>query len=610
MLRDGIYRASKQSEISVCRNLNSRQLLSRDRKDGAVWYPTAKLCEQTGVTPPEIGQGGEGGPGAPNPRVQPEEGADRLPAPAEAEPGRALIRIPLDRIDVGFRLRQADPEKVAALQASFAELGHRTPVSVTRRPDGECFLLSAGLHRLEAARALGWADILAFIEEGDDLDAELWEIDENLCRAELTPADRALFTFRRKEIHLMRHPETGHGGDRRSNGQVGHLKDEAAKNFASETAAATGQSERAIRRDAERGEKISERALRQIRGTRHDTGVTLDRLKGLSEEQQLAYVEALREADKRVAEEAKAIRDGKRALSRKIRGAVIRAIAVRGTVSAGAMPRAAFPIIYADPPWEQEAWSEERGQDRGLLYPHMPLDEIKALCACDASPATLDALLFLWVTANRLDDGIDVLRAWGFDYVTCLVWDKSRIGMGRWVRDRHEILLLGKRGNFPAPIPGTQSASVHAEVKGEHSAKPVYFAEMIERLYPDLPKLELFQRRESLVAGDVRLNGNWTFWGNQAGVPKGEEKSSEDASDGRASVTKEELAEFKALGAVDGGCMGGGPLLDEMIALGLVWPSNPPELTVGGAKRLRDLEARVKRASDGDAVRCVKSEEA
>ncbi|MDE4595930.1 MT-A70 family methyltransferase [Sinorhizobium meliloti] len=609
VLRNGIYRAPKESDTAICRNLNSRQFLAQDKKDGAVWYPTAKLCELAGVTPPEIGQGGEGGPGAPDSRVQPDEGADRLPVPPIAEPGRALIRIPLDRIDVGFRLRQADPEKVLALQASFSELGHRTPISVTRRPDGERFLLSAGLHRLESARSLGWADILAFVEEGDDLDAELWEIDENLCRAELTPADRALFTFRRKEIHLIRHPETGHGGDRRSNGKVCHLND-TPKGFVAVTAEATGKSERAIRLDAERGEKISERALRQIRGTRHDTGVTLDRLKGLTEQQQLAYVEALREADKRVAEEAKTIRDGKQALSRKIRGAVIRAIAERGTVSAGAMPRAAFPIIYADPPWEQEAWSEERGQDRGLSYPHMPLAEIKALCAGDASPATRDALLFLWVTANRLDDGIDVLRAWGFDYVTCLVWDKSRIGMGRWVRDRHELLLLGKRGNFPAPIPGTQSASVHAEVRGEHSAKPVYFAEMIERLYPDLPKLELFQRRESLVAGDVRLNGNWTFWGNQAGVPQGEEESSENARVGRACVTKEELAEFKALGAVDGGCMGGGPLLEEMIALGLVWPSNPPQLTVGGAARLRELEDKIKRASDGDAVRCAKSEEA
>ncbi|WQO60881.1 hypothetical protein U8C35_10050 [Sinorhizobium medicae] len=112
------------------------------------------------------------------------------------------------------------------------------------------------------------------------------------------------------------------------------------------------------------------------------------------------------------------------------------------------------------------------------------------------------------------------------------------------------------------------------------------------------------------MAGDVRLNGNWTFWGNQAGMTKGEEQSYEGSRDGRACVTKEELAEFKALGAVDGGCMGGGPLLDEMIALGLVWPSNPPQLTVGGAARLRELEDKVKRASDGDAVRCAKGEEA
>ncbi|PLU77264.1 hypothetical protein BMJ22_20130, partial [Sinorhizobium medicae] len=52
VLRDGIYRASKESETAACRNLNSRQLLSRDKKDAAVWYPTDKLCELAGVTPP------------------------------------------------------------------------------------------------------------------------------------------------------------------------------------------------------------------------------------------------------------------------------------------------------------------------------------------------------------------------------------------------------------------------------------------------------------------------------------------------------------------------------------------------------------------------------
>lgn len=98
MLREGIYRASKESEITVCRNLNSRQLLSRDKRDGAVWYPTAKLCELAGVTLSEIGQGREGGPGAPDSRVQPEQGADRLPAPAEIEPSPTADLPPLTRL--------------------------------------------------------------------------------------------------------------------------------------------------------------------------------------------------------------------------------------------------------------------------------------------------------------------------------------------------------------------------------------------------------------------------------------------------------------------------------------------------------------------------------
>ena len=218
----------------------------------------------------------------------------------------------------------------------------------------------------------------------------------------------------------------------------------------------------------------------------------------------------------------KEIRTKEREQSRRTRGDLINAIAAKGKINAGAMPVAAFPVGYADPPWEQEAWSGETGQDRGLPYPPMPLDDIKALCAGAASPFTVDALLFLWVTANRLDDGIDVLKAWGFDYVTCLVWDKVHIGMGRWVRDRHEILLIGKRGNFPAPLPGTQPHSLHSEVKGKHSAKPVHFAEAIERLYPDMAKLELFQRADSLAPDDIRLNGNWSFFGFEAGAPESE----------------------------------------------------------------------------------------
>lgn len=213
---------------------------------------------------------------------------------------------------------------------------------------------------------------------------------------------------------------------------------------------------------------------------------------------------------------AKAIRTQELATSRQVRTGLINAIADKGRVVAGEMPRAAFPVGYADPPWQQEAYSDETGQDKGLMYPAMSLNEIMALCAGDRSPFTPDAILFLWVTTNRLDDGIAVLKAWGFEYVTAITWDKVHIGMGRWVRDRTEHLLIGKRGKFPGLPEGSQPHSLHAEIKTEHSRKPVWFAEEIERLFPDMRKLELFQRRESLGEGDIRLNGNWNFWGFEA----------------------------------------------------------------------------------------------
>lgn len=215
---------------------------------------------------------------------------------------------------------------------------------------------------------------------------------------------------------------------------------------------------------------------------------------------------------------AKAIRDREREQSRQIRTEIINGIADRGRRVAGEMPRAAYAVGYADPPWEQEAWSDETGQDKGLMYPPMPFDEIMALCAGDRSPFTRDAIIFLWVTTNRLDDGIAVLKAWGFDFVSAITWDKIHIGMGRWVRDRAEHLLIGKRGDFPGLIPGTQPESIHAEKKTGHSRKPVWFAEQIDRLFPNMRKLELFQRRESLAEDDIRLNGLWDFWGFEAGA--------------------------------------------------------------------------------------------
>lgn len=414
-------------------------------------------------------------------------------------------------IEVRDRLRDVEASKVDALKQSFAELGMRTPITV-RLTDGSAkpYSLSAGAHRLEAARQLGWIDIPTYIRDESKLDAELWEIDENLARSELSPADRAVFTFRRKELYLLKYPETAHGGDRKSSGQVGHLIDrQERKSFVAATAELSGKSERAIRRDADRGEKICEAALRLLRGTRFDNGTTLDKLKKLpSDVAQIALVEGLIAEDRRIAAENKQAR----AHTQKVRHAVkvsrLIHIAEKGRETAPGKVQNLYPVIYADPPWKFETHSEVTGGEKGAdnHYPTMDMDAICRLFKEIGDPATPDAILYLWVTTPMKFEALQVLDAWGFEYVSEWVWDKVNIGTGYQVRDQHESILIAKRGEM-CPFAGTQPPSIYREKKGRHSAKPAYFAEQIERMWPELPKLEMFCR-------DPRPG--WDAWGYEA----------------------------------------------------------------------------------------------
>jgi ParB/RepB/Spo0J family partition protein len=189
--------------------------------------------------------------------------------------------------------RKVDDATVKALAASIAEIGIINPLRV--RPsrgfvDGvqsDVYEVIAGVHRLKAARKAGIEAVPCVIVDDDDLHAELAMIDENLCRAELSPADRAAQTARRKAIYLELHPETAHGENQWSR-QVG---EPTAERFTAETANAIGKSERTVQRDAERGEKISDRALALVRGSRLDTGEYLDKLKKLPHDEQVAKVQ-------------------------------------------------------------------------------------------------------------------------------------------------------------------------------------------------------------------------------------------------------------------------------------------------------------------------------
>ncbi len=164
-----------------------------------------------------------------------------------------------------------------------------------------------------------------------------------------------------------------------------------------------------------------------------------------------------------------------------------------------------FPVIYADPPWRYEhAESESRAIEN--QYPTMALDEIKALDV--ASVTTDDAVLFLWTTSPKLGEAFELLAAWGFSYRTCMVWDKERIGMGYWARQQHELLLIAAKGTPPTPAPEARPASVFRLKRDEkHSRKPHEFYGLIERMFPRLPKLELFCRTPQ---------DGWTAWGNQS----------------------------------------------------------------------------------------------
>lgn len=173
------------------------------------------------------------------------------------------------------------------------------------------------------------------------------------------------------------------------------------------------------------------------------------------------------------------------------------------------MPTRTYSILYADPPWRYEHASSAVRQIENQ-YGTMPLESIKNL----AVPAAEDAVLFCWATSPKLAECLEVVDAWGFDYRTCLVWVKDKIGMGYYARQQHELLLVAARGALPTPAPEHRPSSVFYGDRTEHSAKPALVYELIENMYSEYNRepgntefLELFSRQP---------RSGWDAWGNEA----------------------------------------------------------------------------------------------
>ena len=173
-----------------------------------------------------------------------------------------------------------------------------------------------------------------------------------------------------------------------------------------------------------------------------------------------------------------------------------------------------FATIYADPPWRFQNRTGKVAPEHKRLnrYDTMDLEAIKEMPVEEI--AAEKSHLYLWVPNALLPDGLEVMKAWGFEYKGNIVWEKVRKdgmpdgrGVGFYFRNVTEILLFGIRGdNNRTLAPARSQVNLIRTMKREHSRKPDEIIPIIERCSPG-PFIELFAR------GDRE---GWAMWGNQA----------------------------------------------------------------------------------------------
>src|SRR5271170_5364113 len=209
-----------------------------------------------------------------------------------------VIQIAMSGIAVADRLRAIRPDTVDALAQSMAEQGQLQPIVVRPRKDGGYWLV-AGLHRLEAAKKLKWQEINCTVFDHMEADeAELAEIDENLIRTNLTPAEEAMHLTRRKELYEKVHGKAKTKGARAANKKMGKKNgatDNLSDAFTTDVAKKTGQTARNVRRKVARSKKVA--VLPGIVGTSLDRGREIDALAKLPASEQKSLAEAAKRGE-------------------------------------------------------------------------------------------------------------------------------------------------------------------------------------------------------------------------------------------------------------------------------------------------------------------------
>jgi N6-adenosine-specific RNA methylase IME4 len=209
------------------------------------------------------------------------------------------------------------------------------------------------------------------------------------------------------------------------------------------------------------------------------------------------------------------IRDSKIALQGELLGLsddikeIVQASAAQELLS---LTPSCFGTILADPPWQFQNRTGKMAPEhkRLMRYPTMTLDEIMELPV--ARIAKPQSHLYLWVPNALLTEGLEVMRRWGFNYKTNIVWYKVRRdggpdgrGVGFYFRNVTELILFGVRGSMRTLQPGRRQVNLLSTCKREHSRKPDELYDIIESCSPG-PYLEMFARHQ---------RDDWFQWGNE-----------------------------------------------------------------------------------------------
>lgn len=384
----------------------------------------------------------------------------------------------VDLVDVVVPQGRRALRSIEDLARSIQQVGLLQPIVVTTE-----MTLVAGLHRLRACEALGWAKVPASIVSLDAIAIEAATIDENVVRHELTVLERGELLRRRKELHEVLHPETRRGvaggiasgaarrGERTTD-RMSPVQDIAAK---------TGRSRRSVEREIRIATAIPQDVRDALRVVPMANDLlNLGRLAGLDETEQRAVAARIVRGDARSVEHALKLVTSDRIRRRR-----------------SPWPSGKYDVIVVDPPWRYEA---ER-----IPYPTMTLEDIQRLPVPDI--AADDSTLWLWTTNSQMRHAYSCLDAWGFTERTILTWDKDRrSGTGKFLIGVTEHVILATKGT-PTFCVTTQTTILRAP-SGRHSEKPSAFYSLVEQLCPSRRRIDLFARRP---------RSGWATWGDLPG---------------------------------------------------------------------------------------------